>query len=87
MTIGDAAPLVEALAGCRSLLGLFTQAASAPSISTTMGFIVANVWAMARHAEGFHCIRLGSLVNLTNTASLGIDLPMVFAAFLPCVPH
>ena len=72
-------PFVELFVGCCLVLGLFTQFASALSILMTMGFIVADVWAMARHVEGFRCGCLGNLVNLTHTASLGIDLAMVIA--------
>jgi uncharacterized membrane protein YphA (DoxX/SURF4 family) len=80
-------PFVELFAGCCLVLGLFTRFASALSIVLTMGFIAANIWALARHVGGFYCSCLGDLVNLTHAASLGIDLAMVLTASLLFIRH
>jgi uncharacterized membrane protein YphA (DoxX/SURF4 family) len=82
-----ALPFVEIFVGCCLVLGLFTRFVSALSIVLTVGFIVANIWALARHVGGFYCSCLGDLVNLTHTASLGIDLAMGLTASFLFVRH
>jgi uncharacterized membrane protein YphA (DoxX/SURF4 family) len=78
---GTVLPWVELFLGCSLVLGIFSTLAAAMSAALALSFIVANVYSFF-HPVGESCPCLGTLVNLSHTTALVIDIAMLFVASL-----
>ena len=78
---GMALPWVELAAGCSLILGVFTALALVSSMLMTVSFLIANIYALYQGVSD-SCGCFGQLIPLSHTASLIIDVLMVFTAVL-----
>ena len=78
---GMSLPWVELGTGCALILGVFTTLALVSSLLMTVSFIIANIYALYQGVSD-SCGCFGQLIPLSHTASLIIDVLMVFTAVL-----
>ena len=82
-----ALPFAELLIGCGLVLGIFVPLASALTIPLSLSLAIANIYALVRHVGGENCPCLGSLVTMSHSAALAIDIAMTLAAVLLVAWH
>jgi len=80
-------PFAELFIGCSLVLGTFVLFASALTIPLGLSLAIANIYALVRHVGGDTCSCLGSLVTMSHTAALAIDVAMALSAALLATRH
>jgi len=82
-----ALPFVELLIGCSLVLGTFVLFASELAIPLDLSLAIANIRALVRHVGGDTRGCLGSLVTMSRTAALAVDVAMALSAALLATRH